>query len=631
MKQLRVDITGLRALAVLSVTIYHLIHTLAPRYNFMVGGFIGVDIFFVISGYLMTKIIYEGIKKQNFNLWDFYKRRAKRICPSLFATIFLFMTLGYLLIGTSDLKRMANEAVSALLFLSNMYFANKSDYFANTALDQVFLHTWSLSVEWQFYIFYPLILMGLMKYLSDTNLKKSIVFLTILSLVFGIFFTQINPKFSYFILPSRSFELLFGALAYFYPLKSEKFKPIHIEAFGIFLILISLVIINSDKGWPTIYTLLPVFATYLCIAANNENTLLKNTFFQKLGLWSYSIYLVHWPIIVFASKIGIDAYFIELLIPILILALILYYSFETRRNYGKFFTVTYSIVLILCSLITINGASYRLVTAPPEGSQYGGRNIPFEGNIHPIGNTEKEIDFILSGDSFSRHYARDIVDRNLHVITIFRDGCYSFGENVNRRPEGIIDEKCKNRYANLLIAAEQYPDKKILIGQDWPRYEKALYKRIDNTPIEIEDFQKAIADDLKHLAEDLANRQVYILLTPAQTVFDIGATCMYLHELDNPLAKLLRTGITCQKEKELTIPPINEFLKQEIAKYPNLYAIDPNQAICKGNDCNILLEDLTPVFQDGLHYSIDGSRKVVEYILTQMGIQKIQLVKEKQY
>ena len=117
--------------------------------------------------------------------------------------------------------------------------------------------------------------------------------------------------------------------------------------------------------------------------------------------------------------------------------------------------------------------------------------------------------------------------------------------------KGIIDEKCKNRYANLLLAAEKYPNKKILIGQDWPRYEKALCRRIDETKVDVEDFQQAIALDLKHLAEDLADRQVYILLTPAQTIFDIGATCMYLHELDNPLAKLLRTGITCRKRKRI--------------------------------------------------------------------------------
>lgn len=620
MKQLRADITGLRAVAVLSVTVYHLIHTLAPQYNFMQGGFVGVDIFFVISGFLMTKIIYEGIEKKSFRLWDFYKRRAKRICPSLLATVFLFMTLGYLLIGTGDLKRMANEAVSALFFTSNLYFATKSDYFANTALDQVFLHTWSLSVEWQFYLFYPLIMMVLMKFLSKENLKKAIVFLTLLSLAFGIYDTEINQKSSYFMLPSRAFELLFGALAYFYPLKFPKIKPVCWEVLGLGLIAVSLVIVNSDSGWPTLWTVLPCFASYLCIAAENPRTLLQSGFFQKLGLWSYSLYLVHWPIIVFASKIGIDAYFIELLLPIFVLGLLLYYSFETRRNYGYVFLGIYIFIAALCALITINGASYRLTTKTPEGSQYGGRNIPFEGDIYPIGDTNREIDFILSGDSFARHYTRDMVDRNLHVVTVFRDGCYSFGKHVNRRPEGIIDEKCSGRYASLIEASKQYPDKKILIGQDWPRYERALCVRGNEEKIGPEHFKQAIAEDLAQLAEDLAGREVYILLTPAQTVFDIGATCMYLNELDNPLAKLLRTGITCYREKELTLPPINDFLRQEIEKYPNFHAIDPNRAICKGQNCTILLENLTPVFQDGLHYSIDGSRKVVGYILEEMNV-----------
>lgn len=621
MKQLRADITGLRAVAVLSVTIYHLVHTLAPQYNFMQGGFVGVDIFFVISSFLMTKIICEGLERKTFGLWNFYVRRAKRICPALFATIFVFMGLGYLLIGTSDLKRMANEAVSALFFLSNFYFAGKSDYFANTALDQVFLHTWSLSVEWQFYMFYPLLLMGLAKILSADSLKKSIALLTLCSLIFGVFYTELNQKASYFLLPSRAFELLFGALAYFYPLKIKGIKPVLLEGTGLLLIALSLIVINSDTGWPTLWTVLPCFAAYLCIACNNPNSLLRNTLFQKLGLWSYSLYLVHWPIIVFAAKIGIDAYFIELLAPIFLCGLLLYYSLETRRSYGRKFTVLYGMLAVACALITINGASFRLVTAVPEGSQYGGRNIPFEGNIYPIGDTEREIDFIVSGDSFARHYARDIQDRKLHVITVFRDGCYSFGTHVNRRPEGIIDEKCSGRYASLLEAAALYPGKKILIGQDWPRYERALCRRENEEKIGTENFRQAIAEDLAQLAEDLQGHEVYILLTPAQTVFDIGATCMYLHELDNPLAELLRGGITCYREKELTLPPINGFLQTEISKYPNFHAIDPNKAICRGQNCTILLENLTPVFQDGLHYSIDGSRKVVEYILKEMNVQ----------
>lgn len=587
----------------------------------MQGGFVGVDIFFVISGFLMTKIICEGLEKQTFSLWNFYLRRAKRICPALLVTVFVFMGLGYLLIGTGDLKRMANEAVSALFFLSNFYFAGKSDYFANTALDQVFLHTWSLSVEWQFYMFYPLVLMGLIKYFSKNGVKKILVFLTALSLIFGIWYTDINQKASYFLLPSRAFELLFGGLAYFYPVQSKKIKPVFFEAAGLLLIVLSLVVVNADSGWPTLWTVLPCAAAYLCIACANPSTLLGNMFFQKLGLWSYSLYLVHWPIIVFASKIGIDAYFIELILPIFLCGLCLYYVFETSRNYGRKFLLCYGITAIACSLITINGASFRLVTAPPEGSQYGGRNIPFEGNIYPLGDSSREIDFILSGDSFARHYARDMQDRKLHVITVFRDGCYSFGKHVNRRPEGIIDDKCSGRYTSLLEAANRYPDKKILIGQDWPRYERALCLRKTEEKIGAENFKQAIAEDLAQLAEDLQGREVYILLTPAQTVFDIGATCMYLHELDNPLAKLLRTGITCYREKELTLPPINEFLQAEIAKYPNFHAIDPNKAICKGQNCTILLENLTPVFQDGLHYSIDGSRNVVKYILKEMNVQ----------
>ena len=197
-KALRADITGLRAVAVLAVTLYHLAHVLLPDVKWFHGGFLGVDIFFVISGYLMTMIIMQGLERERFSLLDFYKRRAKRICPALFVTVLCFVGLAVLLVGTSDLVRLCNEGLYALLFVSNIYFAQKTDYFGNSALDQAFLHTWSLSVEWQFYIFYPLILMALRRFLVEQRYIARILFIvTILSCGFGCFYSLVSPQAAY--------------------------------------------------------------------------------------------------------------------------------------------------------------------------------------------------------------------------------------------------------------------------------------------------------------------------------------------------------------------------------------------------------------------------------------------------
>ena len=647
-KELRVDITGLRAIAVLSVTIYHLVHVLTPEFTYFRGGFLGVDIFFVISGYLMTMIIMNGLARGNFSLYDFYKRRAQRICPALMVTVVIFMVLGYLLIGASDLKRMCYEAFSALLFISNMYFAQKTDYFANSALDQAFLHTWSLSVEWQFYIFYPLILIFLRRYMDSKAIARTIFILTVFFLLFACYLTNNYPRYSYYILPSRAFELMFGALAYFYPLsffktmaKHNKFNktlnerlialsPKATEAVGLLIILISLAIVDDAHGWPTMWALLPLVGTYLCIAADNKKSWLSNIVFQKLGLWSYAIYLAHWPLLVFITKLGFNVWCLELLIPIFLLGILLHYLVERRRNFGYVFLATYVLVGISAYYISINGAKFRFNHEVTRYAQYGGHTVPFEGNINAIGNLERKPDFILIGDSFARHYALDLIDRGLHVITVFRDGCYSWRGYVNRRSEGHIDEKCAKRYAFANKAAKQYPDLPIVIAQDWPRYRGSLVRRANDYLIPEKYFEGAVKRDIEYIAKRFKHHKVYIVGTPRQTVFDVGSTCMYLHALDNPLSKFVRAHFTCVKSKHLNDIPFNDILHKIVSdlpenkdlpeyKHPVRY-LDPNDAICIDGKCEILVGKFIPVYQDGLHYSWAGSVKVVSYILSQIGV-----------
>ena len=649
-KDLRMDITGLRAIAVLSVTIYHLVHVLTPEFTYFRGGFLGVDIFFVISGYLMTMIIMKGLSHDNFSLYDFYKRRAQRICPALMVTIAVFMILGYLLIGVSDLKRMCYEAFTALFFVSNMYFAQKTDYFANSALDQAFLHTWSLSVEWQFYMFYPLLLILLRKFMSTKSIARTVLVLTIFFLIFACYLTNNFPRYSYYILPSRAFELMFGALAYYYPLSFFRvvakghllpetlrarilaITPLRAEAAGLIIIFISLAVIDDAHGWPTLWAVVPLFGTYLCIAADNKKSLLRNIVFQKLGLWSYAIYLAHWPLIVFITKLGFNVWCLELLIPIFILGVLLHYLVERRRNFGYVFLGSYFVVALCAWYISINGAKFRLDHEVTRYAQYGGHSVPFEGTINAIGNLERKPDFILIGDSFARHYALDLIDRGLHVITVFRDGCYSWLNYVNRRSEGHIDEKCAMRYSEAKKAVDKYPDLPIVVAQDWPRYQGSLVRRSNDFQVPEHLFEKAVKRDIQSMAARFKNRKLYIIGTPRQTVFDVGSTCMYLHALQNPLSRFIRAHFTCTKSKELNAIPMNDFLQRSVLELPQnqhltdkdrpVKYIDPNEAICVDSNCEILVGKYIPVYQDGLHYSWAGSVKIVSYILSQIGVKQ---------
>ena len=650
-KQLRADITGLRAVAVISVTVYHLVHMLLPQVTLFQGGFLGVDIFFVISGYLMTMIIMRGLEQGNFSLVDFYQRRAKRICPALLVTVLVFGLLGILLIGTTDLKRLGQEGCYALLFVSNIYFAQKTDYFGNSALDQVFLHTWSLSVEWQFYLFYPLILMGLRKLIAPHLMGRTVLIMTIALVAVAVLMTAYVPRASYYLLPSRAFELLCGALAYFYPLRALhdwaraqgsahllQLTPLKVEALGLLLLFIAFAVVDDSTGWPTLSALLPMLGAYLCIAAGHQRSLLRHAIFQKLGLWSYAIYLVHWPLLVFVTKLGFAVWCLELALPILLLGMALHYAVERRRNFGYIFLGFYTLACVGAYYVGSTGLSARLRYEVTRYAQYGGHTVPFDGKINHIGAvTERAPDFILIGDSFARHYTLDLIDRGLHVVTVFRDGCYSFATGVTRRTEGYIDEGCRLRYEEAKQAIAQYPTLPVVVAQDWPRYRLTTVARPatpNGRPTPVADYEQQLRSDLVQMVQDFSTgrNRIFVVATPRQSVYDIGSTCMYLQALDNPISRLMARYITCQPSKDLAPIPLNELLAETIAALPQnqgsseydapVRYLDPNDAICIDGNCELLVGQAIPVFQDGLHYSWAGSIKVVSYLLSQIGVEQ---------
>ena len=651
-KELRADITGLRAIAVVSVAVYHLMHVFFPHVDLFQGGFLGVDIFFVISGYLMTMIIVKGINNGNFSLYNFYSRRAKRICPALFVTVIFFTGLGYLLFGDSDLKSMAGGGLRSLFFFYNQFLARKTDYFGGNALDMPFLHMWSLCVEWQFYLFYPLLVMVLRRFLAPKMLPRVILLITAISAFYAAYYVEVNPRSAYYILPSRAFELTIGGLAYFYPLSFfqnffkvsttntsslqshrldmlfNSVKPWAIELLGLIIIAISLVVVNDDHGWPSLWALVPLFGAYLCIAANNKKSLLRNIVFQKLGLWSYALYLVHWPLIIFAAKLGLDID-VELLIPILLLGILLHYSVERRRNYGYVFLGIYLVGSGALYFLTIDGAKYRLQNLPFTYAQYGGGEYSNHGEVVAIGDLNRKPDFIFAGDSFARQYALDLVDRGLHVVTVFSEGCYSFANNVNIPLAGSA-KQCHARYAKTIEAAKRYPDIPIVIAQRWPVYDGELESRDGIKHSGGEQYYRDLKEDLSSLAKDFAGRKVFIVAVPRYTESDIGSSCMYLKYLDNPFAKFVRSKIDCSNYQRLADFPVNEGLKSIIESLPEnqnksdenkaITYIDPNEAVCIDGKCEVLIGNSVRVFSDDNHFSWAGSIKVMSYILNRIGV-----------
>jgi len=301
----RADINGLRAIAVIAVVLYHF------NAAWMPGGFAGVDVFFVISGFLMTGIIFRGIEQENFSILRFYVARANRIIPALSALCIVLLVFGWFYLSPVEYRSLGKHAASSISFLSNIIYLMESGYFDAASHEKWLLHTWSLSVEWQFYIIYPLILVAISKFMSVKAMKVTLLVGTVLGFLYSIYATISEPNSAYYLLPTRAWEMMIGGLAYLYPLALQDKRKKLVEWFGLALIVGSYFFISKDSPWPGYLAAFPVLGAFLVILAQrNDSLITSNIIFQKLGAWSYSIYLWHWPLVVLAYNLEMKSWYI---------------------------------------------------------------------------------------------------------------------------------------------------------------------------------------------------------------------------------------------------------------------------------------------------------------------------------
>lgn len=292
----RLDINGLRAWAVIAVVLYHFN---APGLG---AGFIGVDVFFVISGYLMTGIVFKGLAGATaFSFIDFFLARARRIIPALWLLCAVLLAVGWQLLPALEYRALAEQIQAAAGFYSNYFFWQGAGYFDASSQEKWLLHTWSLGVEWQFYLLLPLALALLWRYCSPRGIGFCIVIASALSLLLACWLAAIKPSFSFYSLPTRAWEMLTGGLVYLYAnnLKLSARLRKGFEWLGLLAIVSSALFFSTKTAWPSIATLLPVGGSALVlIAARQQSVFTNSAGAQFLGNISYSLYLWHWPIAV---------------------------------------------------------------------------------------------------------------------------------------------------------------------------------------------------------------------------------------------------------------------------------------------------------------------------------------------
>ncbi|QOR39302.1 acyltransferase [Billgrantia diversa] len=299
----RPEIDGLRAVAVIPVILFH------AGFETFSGGYVGVDIFFVISGYLITGIIYNEIVEEQFSIVNFYERRARRILPSLFFVSIVCMAVAWVWMLPEEFASLSKSLVAVNLFISNIHYWQDMDYFAGPAEMKPFLHTWSLAVEEQFYLFFPLFML-LVGWVRKWLLIGVLTLCFLFSLALSDYASTHHPSANFYLLPTRAWELLAGAIVAVFLHRHRAKPPLWVSSLGgvvgIVLLLYAILIFDQSVPFPGRWALIPVLGTTLIILFASERDITGKVLSFKpmvgIGLISYSAYLWHQPVFAFARE-----------------------------------------------------------------------------------------------------------------------------------------------------------------------------------------------------------------------------------------------------------------------------------------------------------------------------------------
>ena len=363
--QYRPDIDGLRAIAVLSVVGYHTFP------NFFKGGFVGVDVFFVISGYLISRIIFNALDDNRFSFVDFYSRRIKRIFPALIVILLTCMTIGWWTLLASEYKQLGKHTAAGAAFISNFVLWNESGYFDNDAISKPLLHLWSLGVEEQFYIIWPLCLWVAYKFRIQAALV--IGFVALCSFALNVTKTHVDIISAFYSPQSRFWELLFGSILGWLAInRGEHFQRLSdftkewLSLSGCILLVVSFAQMTDKSLFPGWWALFPVMGAVLVIAAGPLTWINRNVLSCRVLVWigliSFPLYLWHWPLLSFAYIFNDEipdrsSRFIIVAISILLSA-ITYYLIEKRIRHTK---ISNAVTIVLLSMMAVVGGMGMLI------------------------------------------------------------------------------------------------------------------------------------------------------------------------------------------------------------------------------------------------------------------------------
>ena len=623
----RPDIDGLRAISVIFVILFH------ADLLWIQGGFIGVDVFFVISGYLITRSIDKEMLGNVFSFKAFYLRRIRRIIPVLVFVMLVITIPACLFLFANDLETFGRTALHTILSTNNFYLWIKgSNYFVGNTELMPLLHTWSLSVEEQFYFIWPPILLLLHRYLNLKNRLYFIILFIVIGLGLSVFLASFYPKVAYFLLPARLFELSLGAgLALFWDKIPElsRNKNNGISVVGLLLILLPVFLLNGLSTFPGFNAFYPCLGAVLLILSGKNshtkgivNRLLTIKPLVFIGLLSYSMYLWHWPIFSFIKYVGLELTSDKLIVALTSTVLLSYFSWKFiekpfRYRFKYNFSKTLLVILLPCLLII--GTLYGVLDGKDGFPERHPTLIEFDKknnypsklrrncyDVFKVGNCDQcglgvkkdTLDGVLIGDSFANHSAAfiDVLAKDSGLY--FHDsaaGGYPLLYDVDDQTGAPTRDTAYGE--KRLAYAKKF--KTIIVATNWERFldkESKNYKLVMATIKELLDLDKNV-----------------IIIDPLRTVSQ-----MNLHKM-----KLLKTnnGSSINKQ-DLLIPfykRADDYIVYEInRKYPQVTIINLNDVMCYDTSCNYEIDN-SIVYRNGNHLNTSGATLLAKKYILEKG------------
>ena len=613
-KHYRWDIQGLRAIAVLAVVLFHINPALLP------GGYIGVDIFFVISGYLIMGFIWRDLKQEKFTLLNFYTKRVYRLFPALFVTVLLSSIAAYFILLPNESEIYLKSMVSTLFYFSNFYFYTEANYFNDAMAFYPLLHTWSLSVEEQFYMLFPLILMFIyrkkMKYVLSI-----LLLLGLLSLILSQWYVNEDASFAFFSSPTRFFQFIVGGLIAIY-LQGHKVAKRGSDIgviVGLGIIFYTLYFYSEKTLFPGVNALLPSLGAglvmYFGINAGYTKLFLENKLINLIGNASYSIYLWHWPLLVFyklkfSPSLSTKEQLALLLISIF-LGILSWYFIENKFRKTNMRNVSLrpivkvmaiSFLFVILNVIIFKYYPSKTLRYQEKAAQYLEFNtdtfragtcfltskyndVKFYDKDKCITYTEGKKNYLLLGDSHAAHYYSALAtmmhtDETLTQVTA--SGCVPLLKTRGaRRCTGLNDWAY-----NTLIQEKHF--NVILLSANWRIVDK-------------KDFQ----DSLKRLAKYTDKLVV------------LGPSLEYKQSLPRLLLNLKKNEDSSQLYKTASaydkLSLIDRLIKNYVTANGIKY-VSVLDTLCDKKGCRSITDDGTPINFDNGHLTHEGAVYILKQI-----------------